>query len=88
MTHVKNIICFRHNINSYFGPHVMEDFYLLDFILFHFCVFVYYINFSSIFCRFCSGVERVLGGQSGRKNKIFGVFLGMLFETLFLVDFV
>ena len=30
---------------------------------------------------------RVLGGQNGPKIEIFGVFFGMLFETLFLVNF-
>ena len=33
------------------------------------------------------GLGEVLGGQNGGKFEILGVFFGMLFETLFLVNF-
>ena len=32
------------------------------------------------------GFESVLEGQNGRKIEIFGIFLDMLVETLFLVE--
>ena len=39
------------------------------------------------FFRFWKGFGRVLGGQNGRKIEILEVFLDVLVETLFLVDF-
>ena len=60
---------------------------LLALILLHFFAFFFYIDFLSIFSRFRIGFGRVLGGQSARKIEIFGDFLDMLFETLFLVEF-
>ena len=60
---------------------------LLALILPHFFAFVFNIDFSSIFSRFRKGFGRVLGGQNGPKIEIFDVFFGMLFETLFLVNF-
>ena len=39
------------------------------------------------FFRFWKGFGRVLGGQDGRKTEILEVFLDVLVETLFLVDF-
>ena len=52
-----------------------------------FFVFVFYIDFSSIFFGFWRGFGRVLGGQNGPKIEIFGIFSDMLVETLFLVEF-
>ena len=42
---------------------------------------------TSIFHRFFLDFGRVLGGQSGPKIEIFAIFLDMLVETLFLVEF-
>ena len=53
----------------------------------HFFAFVFNIDFSSIFFRFRKGFGRVLGGQNGPQIEIFGIFLDMLAETLFLVEF-
>ena len=39
------------------------------------------------FFRFRKGFGRVLGGQNGQKIEILEVFLDVLVETLFLVDF-
>ena len=40
-----------------------------------------------VFWRCLGGFGEVLGGQSGRKIEIFGIFLDMLLDTLFLVEF-
>ena len=46
------------------------------------------IYFShAFFDRFWRGLGRVLGGQNGEQIEIFGIFLDMLVETLFLVEF-
>ena len=42
---------------------------------------------TSIFHRFLLDFGRVLGGQSGPKIEIFAIFLDMLVETSFLVEF-
>ena len=42
---------------------------------------------TSILKAFWVDFGRVLGDQNGPKIEIFGVFFGMLFETLFLVNF-
>ena len=42
---------------------------------------------TSIFHRFFLDFGRVLGGQCGPKIEIFAIFLDMLVETLFLVEF-
>ena len=60
---------------------------LLALILPPFFAFVLNIDFSSIFFRFRRGFGRVLGSQNGPKIDIFGIFLDMLVETLFLVEF-
>ena len=60
---------------------------LLALILPHFFAFVFNIDFSSIYFRFRKGFGRVLGGQNGPQIEIFGIFLDMLAETLFLVEF-
>ena len=60
---------------------------LLALILPHFFAFVFNIDFSSNFLRFRRGFGRVLGGQNGPKIEIFGIFLDVLVETLFFVDF-
>ena len=59
---------------------------LLGLILPRFFAFVFNFDFLSIFFRFWMGFESVLGGQNGRKIEIFGIFLNMLVETLFLVE--
>ena len=59
---------------------------LLGLILPRFFAFVFNFDFLSIFFRFWMGFESVLGGQNGRKIEIFGIFLDMLVETLFLVE--
>ena len=56
-------------------------------ILPHFFAFVFNIDFSSIFSRFWRGFGRVFGARNGLKIEIFGIFLDMLVETLFLVEF-
>ena len=43
--------------------------------------------FASIFHRFFLDFGRVLGGQNGPQIEIFAIFLDMLVETLFLVEF-
>ena len=60
---------------------------LLGLILPRFFAFVFNFDFLSIFFRFWMGFESILGGQSGRKIEIVGIFLDMLVETLFLVEF-
>ena len=59
---------------------------LLGLILPRFFAFVLNFDVLSIFFRFWMGFESVLGGQNGRKIEIFGIFLDMLVETLFLVE--
>ena len=59
---------------------------LLGLILPRFFAFVFNFDFLSIFFRFWMGFESVLGGQNGQKIEIFGIFLDMLVETLFLVE--
>ena len=60
---------------------------LLALILPHFFAFVFNIDFLSIFSGFLDGFGRGLGGQTGPKIVIFGIFLDMRVEILFLVDF-
>ena len=59
---------------------------LLGLILPRFFAFVFNFDFLSSFFRFWMGFESVLGGQNGLKIEIFGIFLNMLVETLFLVE--
>ena len=59
---------------------------VLGLILPRFFAFVFNVHFLSNFFRFWMGFESVLGGQNGPKIEIFGIFLDMLVETLFLVE--
>ena len=57
----------------------------------HFCLIFSLSFLTSIFHRFFvdfgRGFGRVLGFQNGPKIEIFGIFLDLLVEILFLVEF-
>ena len=53
----------------------------------HLFAFVVSFDFSSFVSRFWSVFGRGLGGQSGRKIEILGVFGRIFLDTLFSIDF-
>ena len=53
----------------------------------HFCLINSLSFLTSIFHRFFLDFGRVFGARNGFKIEIFGIFLDMLVETLFLVEF-
>ena len=65
------------------GPVLGGSWALWAFILFHFLLSF----FTSIFHRFFFDSGKVWGGQNGQKIEVLGTFLGMLFETLFSVEY-
>ena len=53
----------------------------------HFCLIFLFSFLTSIFHAFFLDFGVVLGGQNGPKIEIFGMFLDMFVEILFIIEF-